>query len=181
MLRIKQSINGLFPRSKQTEEEFRELYQPNRREEGISSFLLIRRHPDLNRGKGICNPPPYHSAMSPKWYKIDENFPALLNFYCLTPCNPFHKRKTLIHPFDWLYSIWNNAKNIFSLFYWKIKYAFSTDKFEPVTIDCLLRIYEWFWDLNLKLCFPNDLRKYNLRQKQSVLIFSIEKPFQFEL
>jgi hypothetical protein len=49
--------------------------------------------------------------MSPKWYKIDENFPGLLNFYCLTPCNPFHKRKTpfwlyLIHPFDWLYSIW---------------------------------------------------------------------------
>jgi len=55
--------------------------------------------------------------MPPKWYKIDENFPGLLNFYCtciLTPVflNPCPKRKTsfwldLIHPFDWLYSIWN--------------------------------------------------------------------------
>ena len=117
MLRIKQSINGLFPLYASTGEELCELYQQNRREEEVSSFLLIRRHPDLNWGKRICSPPPYHSAMSPKWYQIDENFPGFLNFYCtyiLTPVlrNPFPKRRTplfdcicLIHPYDWLYSI----------------------------------------------------------------------------
>ena len=46
-------------------------------EEGIPSLLLIRRHPDLNWGKGICSPPPYHSAMPPKQYKIDGNIPFL--------------------------------------------------------------------------------------------------------
>lgn len=53
-------------------------------EQGISRLFLIRRHPDLNWGKRICSPPPYHSAMPPKWYPNRCIFPVLLNCFSCT-------------------------------------------------------------------------------------------------
>ena len=176
----------------------------SRTEYEISSLLLIRRHPDLNWGKRICSPPPYHSAMPPKRYKIDENFPLLvwitelLFFYCT--CILFFLilfQKESLSPFligfdpplllYWLYSISKHTmpKSFPPLFY-KKKWIFSHkshyDKFEPLTIDCWFRIHERFLNWNLKLCFLNDIRKYKLIHNSSVLIFfSIKNPSQFQL
>lgn len=56
----------------------------SRAEVGFTPFVdLIRRHPDLNWGKRICSPPPYHSAMPPKQYKISEICPVLLHILFL--------------------------------------------------------------------------------------------------
>ena len=58
-----------------------ELYQQSRIRDFESCLLLIRRHPDLNWGKGICSPPPYRSAMPPKRYQIYENIPLSFSFF----------------------------------------------------------------------------------------------------
>ena len=77
----------------------------------------------------------------------------------------------LIHPFDWLYSISKHTmpKNFPSPFFilksqmWIFSHKRKTDdKFEPLTIGCWLRIHERALNLNLKLCFPNDIRKKKL-------------------
>lgn len=127
--------------------------------------MLIRRHPDLNWGKRICSPSPYHSAMPPKRSKIDENSPPL--FYCTCILNPpflslipFLKETFLfligVDPSLWLYSILKDTipKNFPSLFYWKIKCGFSVtktkiqDKLEPLTIDCKFMNDSWIWISN---------------------------------
>lgn len=99
--------------------------------------------------KRICSPLPYHSAMSPKCYKykIDENFPGLLNcfFIVLAPWVLF----SLIFPksqrnsnpsslligfdssfqfLDWVYLKIHNVQNFLLPFYWKIKCGFSVAK-----------------------------------------------------
>lgn len=61
---------------------------------------------------------------------------------------------------------------------------FSDEKFErltfePLTVDSLLGIHERFWDLNFKLCFPND--NIQIEAEQISIDFSIKKISQFQL
>ena len=84
--------------------------------------------------------------------------------------NPYFFWLDWIRLFNWLYSISKHTmpKNFPSLFSWKIECGFSVtkvqiqQKIEPLTIGCWLKIHEQFLDLNLKLCFPNDIRKSKL-------------------
>jgi hypothetical protein len=47
---------------------------------------------------------------------------------------------------------------------------FSDEKFQPLTIDPLLLIHERFWDLNFKLCFPND----KIKMESELKLISID-------
>lgn len=56
---------------------------------------------------------------------------------------------------------------------------FSDEKFQPLTIDSLLLIHERFWDLNFKLCFPND--KIQIEAELISIFFQFKNIYQFQL
>ena len=41
-------------------------------------LFFWRRHPDLNRGSGICSPVPYHLAMAPYIGLPDKDCPVII-------------------------------------------------------------------------------------------------------
>lgn len=101
-------------------------------------LIRIRRHPDLNWGKRICSPPPYHSAMPPTRYKIFlfclEWITEHLFEFSLLQCTCILNLFSLI-AFTLLTKTNQNLSPCFLLDpYKKVKIDDKHEKLEPLTI-----------------------------------------------